>query len=72
MVCHSVRPSVRLPVTMFSATMHNMAAKKQYQCHTGLILICVLVLRSKVIARKPSKQANMLISMVYLDQILPL
>ena len=52
----SVRPSVSLSVTAFSATTRNKAAKKRYQlvqCHTGLILkmaICVLVLRSKVMA----------------------
>ena len=52
----SVCLSVRLSVTMFSATTSNKAANKRYQrvqCHTGLILkmaIFVKVLRSKVMA----------------------
>ena len=60
-VCQSicprfVRPLIHLSVTTFSATMRNKTAKKRYQwvqCHTGLIFkmaICILVLRSKVIA----------------------
>ena len=53
LVCKSVRLSVRLSVTTFSATTRNKAAKKRCQCHTGLILkiaIFVKVLRSKVMA----------------------
>ena len=52
----SVRLSVCLSVTTFSATTRNKAAKKRYQrvqYHTGLILkmaIFVKVLRSKVMA----------------------
>ena len=70
----SVCPSVRLSGTTYSGTTHNKAAKKRYQrvqCHTGLIFkiaIFVKVLRSKVMASKPSEQANMLMSMA---QILP-
>ena len=77
LVCHSVRSSVRLSVITFSATTRSKATKKRYQrvqCHTGLILkmaIFVKLLRSKVMAWKPSQQANMLMSMAYLDQILP-
>ena len=73
----SVSLSVRLSVTTFSATTRNKPAKKRYQrvqCHTGLILkmaIFVKLLHSKVMAWKPSEQANMLMSMAYLDQILP-
>ena len=74
-VSPSVRPSVCLSVTTFSATTRNKTAKKRnqrVQCHTGFIFkmaIFVKVLRSKVMAWKPSEQANMLMSMAYLDQI---
>ena len=68
---YSTGPAIPLSFTTFSATTHNKVAKKWYQwiqCHTGLILkmaIC-LVLCSKW---KPSEQANMQMSIAYLDQI---
>ena len=70
-----VRPSV-LP-SVFYHTMRDDSAQKRYQwvqCHTSLILktvIFVNLLRSKVMEWKPSQQANMLMSMAYRNQILP-
>ena len=61
----------------YSRSVGNETAYERYQrvqCHAGLIFkmaIFVQVLRSKVMAWKPSEQANMLMSMAYLDQILP-
>ena len=65
--------------TTFSATMRNKAAKKQYPNRFSATLawlkmaFCILdlVLRSNVMAWKPSEQANMLMSMAYVEQIFP-
>ena len=60
--------SVCLSVTKFSATTHNKPAKKRHQRvqrYTGFMFkmaIFVKLLCSKVMAWKPSEQANMLIS----------
>ena len=56
---------VCLSVTTFSVTTRNKPAKKWHQRvqrYTGYVAIFVKVLRSKVMAWKPSQQANVLIS----------
>ena len=75
-VIPSIRPSVRLSGTPYSATTRNKAAKKRYQrvqYHTVLILNSDFRKSTafKSYGVKTSEQANMLISMAYLDQILP-
>ena len=74
-VIQSVRTSV-FPSVCYHVFCHyaKQGGQKAFQCHTGLILkmaIFVKILRLNVMARKPSQQVNMLMSMAYLDQILP-
>ena len=72
LVCHSVCPSVRLSVCLLPrflpprATRQQNSRYNQVHFYAGLILIIAIfveVLRSKVMAWKPSEQANMLIGL---------
>ena len=69
----SVRPSVCLSVTTFSATTRNKAAKKRYQrvqYHTGLSDFRKST-AFKSYGLKTKRTSQLLMSMAYLDQILP-
>ena len=67
----------RLSVTTFSATTRNKAAKKRYQrvqYHTGLIFKMAIFVKStafKSYGVKTKRTSQLLMSVAYLDQILP-